>query len=158
MMDIFSQLCFLLASYQLQAFSFAKNYHAFMMRLQYKKVLGSDGKPLPEDNWVWAPTGVIDIHRPQYWGFLFFTENGEEYLIPEDERLRFDLYRLFEEQRAYYREHGRYSTDVDALCAAAGVEKRPVIETTAHFFEMRVKRTEGRGEIRLFADGRSEMT
>ena len=124
----------------------------------YRKVLGPDGKPLAEDNWVWAPTGVIDIHRPQYWGFLFFTENGEEYPIPEDERLRFDLYRLFEEQRVYYREHGCYSTDVDALCAAAGVETRPVIETTAHFFEMRVKRAEGRGEICLFADGRSEMT
>ncbi|MBQ6960178.1 MAG: carbohydrate-binding family 9-like protein [Clostridia bacterium] len=125
---------------------------------EYRKVLGPDGKPLPEDNWVWAPTGVIDIHRPQYWGFLFFTENGEEYPIPEDERLRFDLYRLFEEQRVYYREHGCYSTDVDALRAAAGVETRPVIETTAHFFEMRVKRADGRGEIRLFADGRSEMT
>ena len=124
----------------------------------YRKVLGPNGKPLPEDNWVWAPTGVIDIHRPQYWGFLFFTENGEEYPIPEDERRRFDLYRLFEEQREYYREHGHYSTDVDALCAAAGVETRPVIETTAHFFEMRVKRADGRGEIRLFADGRSEMT
>ncbi len=65
---------------------------------------------------------------------------------------------MFEEQRAYYREHGRYSTDVDALRAAAGVETRPAIETTAYFFEMRVKRAEGRGEIRLFADGRSEMT
>ncbi|MBR5985057.1 MAG: carbohydrate-binding family 9-like protein [Clostridia bacterium] len=125
---------------------------------EYKKVLGLDGRPLPENNWVWAPTGVIDIHRPQYWGFMFFTENGEEYPIPEDERRRFDLYRLFEEQRAYYREHGCYSTEIDALCAAAQVETRPVIETTAHFFEMRVKRADGSGEIRLFADGRSEMT
>ena len=89
---------------------------------------------------------------------LFFTENGEEYPIPEDERRRFDLYRLFEEQRVYYREHGRFCADADALCAAEGVETRPVIETTAHFFEMRVKRANGNGEIRLFADGRSEMT
>ena len=72
----------------------------------------------------------------EYWGFLFFTENGEEYPIPADERLRFDLYRLFEEQRVYCREHGCYTTDVDALCAA-GVETRPVIETTARFFETR---------------------
>ena len=58
----------------------------------------------------------------------------------------------------YYREHGCYCTDADALCAAAGVETCPVIETTSHFFEMRVKRSDGKGEIRLFADGRSEMT
>ena len=68
---------------------------------EYRKLLGSDGRPLPEDNWVWAPTGVIDIHRPQYWGFLFFTENGEKYPIPEDEKRRFDLYKLAEEQRVY---------------------------------------------------------
>ena len=124
---------------------------------QYQKVLGPSGRPLPEDNWVWAPTGVFDIHRPQYWGFLFFTENGEEYPIPEDERLRFDLYCLFEEQRAYFREHGCYCAEADALCAAAGVMTRPTIETTAHFFEMRVKRANGQGEIRLYADGRSEI-
>ena len=116
---------------------------------EYRKVTGPDGRSLPEDNWVWAPTGVIDIHRPQYWGFLFFTENGEEYPIPEDERRRFDLYRVFEEQRLYYSEHGRYCADADALCAAAGVKIRPVIETTAHFFEMRVDRAGGDGEIRL---------
>ena len=58
----------------------------------------------------------------------------------------------------HYREQGHYSTDADALCAAAGVEIHPVIETTAHFFEMRVPRADGKGEIRLYADGRSEMT
>lgn len=24
----------------------------------------------PEDNWVWAPTYVIDIHLPEYWGYV----------------------------------------------------------------------------------------
>jgi predicted esterase len=27
----------------------------------------------PEDNWVWSPTGVIDMHRPEMWGLLQFT-------------------------------------------------------------------------------------
>ncbi len=26
----------------------------------------------PEYNWVWSPTGVVDIHRPDKWGYLFF--------------------------------------------------------------------------------------
>ena len=26
-----------------------------------------------EDNWVWSPTGVIDMHRPEMWGVLQFT-------------------------------------------------------------------------------------
>jgi hypothetical protein len=28
---------------------------------------------VPEDNWVWSPQGVIDMHRPEMWGLLRFT-------------------------------------------------------------------------------------
>lgn len=28
----------------------------------------------PEQNLVWAPTGVVDIHRPSFWGFVLFEE------------------------------------------------------------------------------------
>lgn len=27
----------------------------------------------PEDNWVWSPQGVVDMHRPEMWGVLQFT-------------------------------------------------------------------------------------
>lgn len=27
----------------------------------------------PEDNWVWSPQGVIDLHRPEMWGLVQFT-------------------------------------------------------------------------------------
>lgn len=26
-----------------------------------------------EDNWVWSPQGVIDMHQPEQWGYLEFT-------------------------------------------------------------------------------------
>ncbi|MCD8104951.1 MAG: carbohydrate-binding family 9-like protein [Lachnospiraceae bacterium] len=39
----------------------------------YRKRMTDDGsRPLPEDNWVWAPTGVVNIHYPELWGFVFF--------------------------------------------------------------------------------------
>ncbi len=28
----------------------------------------------PEDNWVWSPQGVVDMHRPWMWGRLQFAE------------------------------------------------------------------------------------
>ena len=28
----------------------------------------------PEENWVWAPTGVVDIHHPLRWGYLRFID------------------------------------------------------------------------------------
>jgi len=37
----------------------------------------------PEHNWLWAPTGVIDAHMPEMWGYLIFTDSGEDYPLPE---------------------------------------------------------------------------
>jgi hypothetical protein len=28
----------------------------------------------PEDNWVWSPQGVVDMHRPERWGYLVFRK------------------------------------------------------------------------------------
>lgn len=28
---------------------------------------------IPEDNWVWSPQGVIDMHQPEQWGFVEFV-------------------------------------------------------------------------------------
>lgn len=40
----------------------------------YTKQKQADGKHLPEQNWVWTPQGVIDMHRPEHWGLLHFVE------------------------------------------------------------------------------------
>jgi hypothetical protein len=29
---------------------------------------------VPEDNWVWSPQGVIDMHQPEHWGFVTFSD------------------------------------------------------------------------------------
>jgi hypothetical protein len=28
---------------------------------------------MPEDNWVWSPQGIINMHVPERWGFVRFT-------------------------------------------------------------------------------------
>ena len=35
---------------------------------QYQKV-----PQTREDNWVWSPQGVIDMHRPEHWGKVRFS-------------------------------------------------------------------------------------
>ena len=35
---------------------------------KYRKVAGTK-----EDNWVWSPQGVVDMHQPEMWGELEFT-------------------------------------------------------------------------------------
>jgi len=28
---------------------------------------------VPEDNWLWQPIGVIDVHLPERWGYVQFS-------------------------------------------------------------------------------------
>ena len=35
----------------------------------------------PEENWVWAPTGIVDIHHPMRWGYLRFI--GADGVAPD---------------------------------------------------------------------------
>ncbi|MGL4346821.1 MAG: carbohydrate-binding family 9-like protein, partial [Chitinophagaceae bacterium] len=40
---------------------------------RYKKIKGKEGFG-SEENWVWASTGLVDIHMPEKWGFVTFSE------------------------------------------------------------------------------------
>ena len=40
----------------------------------YVKVVDpTTGKPLPEDNWVWSPQGLVNMHYPEMWGVVQFS-------------------------------------------------------------------------------------
>ena len=88
---------------------------------KYVKRCGENGKTLPEHNWVWAPTGVIDIHMPEMWGYLIFTENGEdEYALPRYDEAKLKLYKLYYREHIYSCEHGCFTDDVKLLLGEEG--------------------------------------
>lgn len=75
-----------------------------------------------EDNWVWSPQGVIDMHRPERWGYVQFTT------APPDTPVRFNpdplatakwwLQRVHEAQRQHRPKHGRFTASIADLMAA----------------------------------------
>ena len=44
-----------------------QDWHINFSRVEWLKEGG------PEENWVWAPTGVVDMHQPSRWGVLHFN-------------------------------------------------------------------------------------
>ncbi len=41
----------------------------------YRKIRDPEtGKPLPENNWVWSPQGVVNMHVPEHWGYVNFSD------------------------------------------------------------------------------------
>ena len=51
------------------------NWQFDLVNNKYVRKKDKNGKYLPEFNWVWSPQGVINMHVPERWGYVFFS-NG----------------------------------------------------------------------------------
>ena len=98
---------------------------------KYVKVPGR-----PEHNWVWSPQGVIDMHRPERWGYLQFStaRPGSVAFEPDPDWASRDLlHRVYYAQRAYHTMNGSYAKTIGELgLKDAG---RVTLETTRSCFE-----------------------
>lgn len=142
------------------------------IKATYKKRTDpSTGQPLPEDNWVWAPTGVINIHYPELWGFVFFADSAKEevsYQIPDDEYLKWELRKLYYAQQIFldlnkhYTSHLKELTDVLKLYAPNEYNRtvKPLpylIETTSHTYEISCPSSDGKRTIVIYSNGKVEV-
>lgn len=66
---------------------------------RYSRKKGADGKFMPEYNWVWSPQGVINMHEPEHWGYVYFASEGvggkAEFSIPKDDHIKWYMYKLY---------------------------------------------------------------
>lgn len=87
----------------------------------YEKELDPEtGKPYPEFNWVWSPQGLINMHYPEMWGYIQFTESmvgqpGINFLSNPDERLKWELRQLYYAQREYAAIKGSYASFISRI-------------------------------------------
>lgn len=70
-------------------------------RPAYRKVVGR-----PEHNWVWSPQGVIDMHRPEMWGYVQF--GGGAFVDDGSGAARERLHAAYYAQRRHLAEFGRW--------------------------------------------------
>ncbi len=95
------------------------NWDFELQNNKYSRKKDSKGKFMSEYNWVWSPMGVIDMHRPEDWGYVYFSSKkvGEEdhFKIPEDEKVKQLLYKLYRKQKEYFKENNRWATSFREL-------------------------------------------
>ena len=109
------------------------------------------GNPLPEDNWVWSPTGIVNMHYPELWGFVFFCGGDEEYAIPEDEKRKWSLRKLYYAEHKCFDETGSFTLTPGTL-DWGGV---PKVQITDNWFEISCPSADGTEELIIFADGKT---
>ncbi len=87
---------------------------------KYVKLKGANGRNLPEHNWVWSPQGVINMHYPERWGYLFFSKpeagkTSADYVIPYSEKQKKHLWLVYYLQKEYFQKNKVYAKDLKDL-------------------------------------------
>jgi hypothetical protein len=75
---------------------------------------------IPEYNWVWSPQGVINMHCPEYWGFLQFRSakagKKKEIFKPNPiEKMKLLAWNVYAAQKAFYKQNRHYASNPEEL-------------------------------------------
>jgi len=130
-----------------------------------KQINPETGKPYPEDNWVWSPQGIINMHYPELWGYVVFADEGADagdgskaFPLPQDEYIKWELRRLYYRQRNYYARHGRFTTELTELVSAEEKDVlriiQPTVEAASRRFEISAPASDGKGIYYIREDGK----
>jgi len=77
----------------------------------YDRKKDFSGNYLHEHNWVWTEQSAIAMHRPEHWGYLYFSEdlNQEIETVPLEDQIQYQfLFYLYRMQLDYFNEHKRF--------------------------------------------------
>jgi len=89
---------------------------------KYERKKDANGKLLHEYNWVWSPTGVINMHEPEKWGYVYFSSKkageSDSFIIPPDEKIKWEMYKLHRAQKKYYKQHKKWASSIDSLTSS----------------------------------------
>ena len=124
------------------------------------------GKPYAERNWTWSPQGIVNMHYPEMWGYVLFTNvvramGGGPFEPGPDEEAWDALRELYYAEKTWFLRYGEYTADFGAL----GLKSRdifnhewpPVLEATKNRFEARLNTPDGSGTKQITEDGRTRI-
>jgi predicted metalloprotease with PDZ domain len=85
------------------------------------EIKGSQYRKVPntaEDNWVWSPQGVIDMHRPEHWGYVQFSTAapGQAVYRPDPAGpIRNRLMDIYYAQKIFFSKNKFWAKTIDEL-------------------------------------------
>lgn len=116
-----------------------------------------------EDNWVWSPQGVVNMHQPETWGYVQFStaSPGKAAFRPDEAGpAKHLLHRIYHAQKEFKKKHNRYARSLAELKLAdledATLAGPPVLEAESNRFRatVDVKLPSGRQHWHICEDSR----
>lgn len=74
----------------------------------------------PEHNWVWSPQWAINMHRPEYWGYLQFSaievgKDTEKFKPDPIWSEKMQIMAVYQAEETYREKNGKYSSSLKYL-------------------------------------------
>jgi hypothetical protein len=130
---------------------------------QYIKMTDPEtGKNLPEDNWVWSPQGLINMHYPEMWGYVQFSDKQAgstkaSFVFNSEEKIKWALRQLYYKQRTYMMQYGHFAKSLIQLglsdAPIPGCTGPPQITRTSTLFEASLEKTDDGTRLYISQDG-----
>lgn len=119
-----------------------------------KKKDEKTGRFLSEYNWVWNPTGEINMHTPERWGLLQFSAfpvSGKKvgFRMPADEELKKILWLIYYKQMDFRKAHGHFAENLtnlsvpENLSAESGRAVRLSLSVNGNQFSAQITANDG---------------
>tara|TARA_R110002051_G_scaffold69304_1_gene124594 strand:+ start:8800 stop:9819 length:1020 start_codon:yes stop_codon:yes gene_type:complete len=137
------------------------NWQHTMANGKYERKKDEKGKFLPEYNWVWSPMGVINMHEPEKWGYVYFSSKGigkDTFTISQDEKIRWKLFELYRAQKSYHNKQKSWATILDSISKKPiSVDNKilePILENYSAGYTISIKSPFSNKTLILKEDGR----
>ena len=131
---------------------------------RYVKATDSEtGRPRPERLWVWSAQGIANMHYPEMWGLVKFSNmtrfiGADSFKPGPDEEARWLLRRIYYREREHFLKYGAYTSDLSILkidrIEIFSYIWPPVIFITPYGFEAEIGTEDAQTTLTITADGR----
>ncbi|WP_242131415.1 carbohydrate-binding family 9-like protein [Aestuariivivens marinum] len=123
------------------------NWNYSLENGKYYRKKDDNGDYLHEYNWVWSPIGVINMHEPEKWGYVYFSTKKigqtDHFIIPQDEKIKWELFKLYRAQKKYHEINKKWANSIENLTpSAVTIDSEilyPILETHNFGYNISVK-------------------
>jgi len=121
----------------------------------------------PEENWVWSPQGLINMHYPEMWGFVIFSTDPPGYEdvnfeIPLEEKGKWYLRQLYYAEKRHFEKYNKYTDKIETFDLSDPNEGvfvwPPEIKQTYSFWEAILNIRDSNKKIHIREDGKVWVT
>ena len=131
----------------------------------YSRKKDLKGRFLHEYNWVWSSQGVVNMHEPEKWGYVYFSSKdaGSEtpFVIPKDEEIKWALYKMYRAQKAHFSKTNQWLTTIKSIqptpIVLYGVTLNPFIENYSSGWTISIQSPFSNKLLSLKEDGKFKI-